>query len=169
MSTRFVSTLVAFSTTLFLAAGCAAGPDDGFEDVHGEEVGEGEVLATVETDTIDTEATSVSCKCPAGMELQGGLCFPICIRGYVGQGPLCVKPCAASYTDLGAVCARDGRIIAADTKSCPWYNKCGIASDCNKCPAGWINDGCTCRVDAHVYKKQMYSRGLGVAPSCTTK
>lgn len=170
MSTRFVSTLVAVSTAVFLAAGCAAGPDDDvLEDAQAEQAGEEGVLATVETDTLGTEATSVTCKCPVGTELQGGLCFPICIWGFKGEGPLCVKPCAPSYTDVGLLCVRDAKIIAADTSSCPWYNKCGIASDCNKCPAGWTNDGCTCRVDAHVYKQQAYSRGSGVLPTCTTK
>jgi hypothetical protein len=169
MSTRFACTLVAVSTAVFFAAGCAAGPDDeALEDGQAEQASEDEVLAIVETDTVGTEATNVSCKCPVGTELQGGLCFPICSSGFKGEGPLCVKPCATSYADVGPLSVRDAKTIA-DTSSCPWYNKCGIASDCNKFPAGWTQDGCTCRVDAHVYKQQYYSRGTGVLPTCTKK
>jgi hypothetical protein len=40
--------------------------------------------------------------------------------------------------------------------------------DCNRCPAGYINDGCTCRIDAYIYAQPSYGRGAGTTPTCTT-
>jgi len=150
------------------AAGCAAGPEDeAFEDVQAEETGEGEVLATVETDTIETEANGLACACPLGTEYQAGLCYPLCRPGYDGNGPACIAQCARGYVDVGVMCVRNPHIISADTKSCPWYNKCGLGSSCSKCPNGYINDGCTCRLPYHHYQKGMYFRA-GSAPKCST-
>lgn len=147
---------------LLLAAGCAAGPDD--DAAEGSE----SAAPTVETDTIDTEATGQNCACPAGQEYQAGLCYPKCASGYSGEGPVCWQNCAAGFTDTGWFCHRNSKVISADTSACPWYNKCGVRSDCNKCPAGYTNDGCTCRVDAYIYAQPSYGRGAGTVPSCTT-
>jgi hypothetical protein len=169
MSTRFVSTLFTLSTTVFLAAGCAAGPEgEELEGVRAEQTDEDQAMPTVETDTIATEATGVNCSCPAGTELQGGLCYPRCAPGWYGEGPVCWKPCASGFKDTGWFCHHDAQIISADTRSCPWYNKCGVGSSCNKCPAGWINDGCTCRIDAYIYAQESYGRGAGTVPTCSS-
>ncbi len=161
MSTRFFSTFAAVSS-LLLAVGCAADPGDDAESVSAAEV------PSVAMDGVETEATGQTCACPAGTEYQAGLCYTKCASGWVGEGPVCWKPCAAGFTDTGFFCHRDSKIIGADTSSCPWYNKCGVGSDCNKCPSGYANDGCTCRVDAYIYAQESYGRGVGTTPTCTT-
>ena len=57
------------------------------------------------------------------------------------------------------------------TRSCPWYNKCGLfGSNCGKkCKTGYVNDGCTCRQPLYVYAKKTYGRGVGVPLSCGSK
>jgi hypothetical protein len=56
----------------------------------------------------------------------------------------------------------------ADTNACPWYDKCGLtlAKGCSKCPAGYTNDGCTCRKDVHIFAKKSEGRGIGSPMSC---
>lgn len=173
MSTRLTSTLVAISTSLLLAVGCAAGPVDGDEqavaDGAGDESDGDESMPAVETNTIGTEATGMSCTCPAGQEFQNGLCYPTCAPGWSGEGPVCWKPCVSGFKDTGWFCHRDSKIISADTSKCPWYNKCGLGSSCSKCPSGYSNDGCTCRRDAYIYAQESYGRGAGTTPSCSTQ
>jgi len=165
MSTRAL-TLVALSS-LLLAVGCAATtPEDGEESSATEA---SSVVPAVETDTVGTEATGRTCTCAAGQEYQAGLCYSKCAPGYNGEGPVCWQTCIAGFTDTGFFCHRDSKIIGADTSSCPWYNKCGVDSDCNKCPAGYSNDGCTCRRDAYIYAQPSYGRGVGTTPSCSTQ
>jgi hypothetical protein len=163
MSSSILS-LPALSAVLLLVVGCAAQADDGTEDP---DTTEGKAPA-VETDTVDTTATSTTCGCAAGQELQNGLCYANCSSGWKGEGPVCWQTCASGFKDTGWFCQRDSKVIGADTKSCPWYNKCGVNSSCNKCPAGYANDGCTCRLDAYIYAQPSYGRGAGTVPSCTT-
>jgi len=171
MSIRFIRALVAVSTTLSFAAGCAAGPLDceerSSEGARGD--GAGEPMPAVRTDTVATEASGMTCTCLAGKEFQNGLCYPACASGWHGEGPVCWKPCASGFTDTGWFCHRDAKIISADTSKCPWYDKCGLGSSCSKCPAGYENDGCTCRRDAYIYAQESYGRGAGTTPSCSTQ
>jgi hypothetical protein len=156
---RIVSAFVVSASLLFVGAGCAVAPED--------DEGDGEAPAVVEG-SVETNAAGMSCVCPAGQQFQNGLCYPACAAGYTGEGPVCWQNCASGFTDTGFFCHRDSRVIGADTSRCPWYNKCGWSSDCNRCPAGYINDGCTCRIDAYIYAQPSYGRGAGTTPSCST-
>lgn len=162
MSNRLVPALVAVSTSLLLVVGCAADP--GAESPEGD----ASEVPGVEMDGVSEKASGQSCVCPDGKEYQNGLCYTKCKAGWSGEGPVCWQPCAAGFTDTGWFCQRDSKIISADTSSCPWYNKCGVGSDCNKCPSGYSNDGCTCRLDAYIYAQPSYGRGAGTTPTCTT-
>jgi len=33
------------------------------------------------------------------------------------------------------------------------------------CPAGFQNDGCTCRIDAWIFAKESFGRGVGTIPT----
>lgn len=57
--------------------------------------------------------------CPVGKELDTGLCYDKCRDGYNGKGPVCW----AKSQGIGI----------------------GTAVGLEDCPAGWINDGLTCR------------------------
>jgi len=170
MSTRIFTTFAAVSAALFLAAGCAAEPNEGEESAASGDGSreENAAMPRVETNTAGTEASGFSCSCPAGQEMQGGLCYPLCKSGWNGEGPVCWRPCDAGFTDTGFFCHRDASIISANTSKCPWYNKCGLGSSCSTCPSGYSNDGCTCRRDAYIYAQQSYGRGAGTVPSCSS-
>jgi len=170
MSTRIAITLAVAS--LFVAVGCATG-----EDIDEPESTEAASEPSEETsaDTaempelqlgLEEKATGYSCGCPAGQQMQAGLCYPTCAAGYTGEGPVCWQTCASGFTDTGFFCHRNSHVTSANTKSCPWYNKCGLGSSCSKCPAGYKNDGCTCRRDAYIYAQPSYGRGAGTVPSC---
>jgi len=106
--------------------------------------------------------------CAANEQMIAGLCYTQCAAGYSSSTAfptVCSQPCPSGYRDDGLTCFRDARIISADTSSCPWYNKCGVGSSCNKCPSGYQNDGCTCRRDANMIVKTRYDRGVGRVPS----
>jgi hypothetical protein len=111
---------------------------------------------------------SIPSACPAGQELNGALCYPVCAPGYTGVGPVCWQDCPAGYTDDGAFCRKDASIISADNSSCPWYDVCGLtfAQGCSHCPAGYADDGCTCRRNADIFAKYTYTRGAGSTMSC---
>lgn len=172
MSLRIAA--LAFATvSLVLATGCAA-QAEGDEIANASDAHEGETedtaqaLPEVEANGVDTQATGQSCTCPTGYEYQAGLCYPRCATGYSGEGPVCWEKCKSTFTDTGFFCHRNSKIISADTSKCPWYNKCGLGSSCSKCPAGYSNDGCTCRIDAYIYAQPSYGRGAGIAPTCST-
>jgi len=108
--------------------------------------------------------------CASGLQRDGFLCYPYCKSGYYGVGPVCWQYCKPTYTDEGALCGRNAQIISADNSACPWYDKCGLtfAKGCSKCPSGFSNDGCTCRIDVSVYAKDSYGRGAGSPMGCTS-
>lgn len=113
--------------------------------------------------------------CP---DYENRLCYEACNSGFTGIGPVCYEPCQPGYSDDGLLCRLDARIESADTSACPWYDKCAQGAIdrqpigwCSKCPPPepdgrvWKNDGCTCRLDVHIYTKtRNYSRGIGWAP-----
>ena len=171
MSIRLIRTLVRVSTPLSFAAGSAAGALDG-EETSSEAArddGADEPMPAVETDTVATEASGMTCTCPAGEELQNGLRDPARASGWHGEGPVCWNPCASGFTITGWFRHRDAKIISADTSKCPWHDECGLGSSCSKCPAGYANDDCTCRRDAYVDAQKSYGRGAGTTPSCSTQ
>ncbi|MBX3192025.1 MAG: hypothetical protein KF819_33855 [Labilithrix sp.] len=156
----------ALSTMLLLTIGCAAGPADGPPEDEADDVS----VPEVKVDNVGIDANGMTCSCPAGQQFQNGLCYPACAAGWSGEGPVCWQPCQSTFTDTGFFCHRDSKIIKADTGSCPWYDKCGVAAKkgCSKCPSGYKNDGCTCRIDAYIYAQPSYGRGAGTTPSCST-
>ena len=173
MNTRRVSHWVITSFLLAgaLGVGCvAATPED---------VADPEVLGEVEqaldpaiwpvcwADTAVRGAGVIPSKCP-GEEKDGALCYPLCKAGYEGVGPVCWESCPPDAHDDGALCRRDAKIIAANNSSCPWYDKCGLtfAKGCSKCPVGYINDGCTCRMNVQIWAKKSYGRGAGTPMHC---
>ena len=102
--------------------------------------------------------------CGNNKERDGALCYPLCKTGYNGVGPVCWQRCPDGYKNDGATCRRDARIISADNRSCPGYDKCGLWKrnrGCSKCPDGYKNDGCTCRRNARIFAKDSYGRGAG--------
>lgn len=97
-------------------------------------------------------------------EQQGGaLCYAKCPADYKEVPPLCWQNCRPGYTDEGALCGKSGSIITANNSRCHWYDKCGLTFDkgCSTCPAGYHNDGCTCRIDPDVYAKHTVGLGVG--------
>lgn len=171
MSIRIISTLVAVAS-LVLVAGCATGEDLEEDAPSGESGESAEAMPQVEVETgnVSVEATGFTCSCPSGQELDGGICYPSCQSGYRGIGPMCYENCKAGYTNNGLTCGRGASIVSANTKSCPWYDKCGIGlkKGCSTCPSGYKNDGCTCRRDASTYLQASFGRGAGTALSCST-
>jgi hypothetical protein len=127
-------------------------------------------MPAIETGEMTTESNGFSCSCPSGQELSGGLCYPKCASGWSGEGPVCWQTCASGFTDTGWFCQRNSKIISADNSKCPWYDKCGLTfkKGCSTCPAGYTNDGCTCRIDAYIYAQPSYGRGAGTTLSCSS-
>lgn len=131
-----------------------------------------------------------SLQCAAGMEEDGGLCYPPCDAGYDGVGPVCWQVCPEGYADDGAFCRKDAIIIAKNTygrgagtpvHTCAagqeadgglCYNPCdagyvGVGPVCwQQCPEGYADDGALCRKDAHIFAKNSYGRGVGTIPNC---
>ena len=106
--------------------------------------------------------------CEDGWERSGALCYPECNSGYKGVGPVCWEKCPSGYKDDGAFCRQAGKIISADNRDCPGYDKCGVGAyywkhkkRCSKCPEGYKNDGCTCRKPVISNAKKSYGRGAG--------
>ena len=129
--------------------------------------------ATVETRTECYQQTSYRPvaavdTCPAGQDLEHGLCYPRCRAGYTGDGPVCWRDCPGGYRDDGVTCRRDLSIVRAARHGCPWYDACGLGKGrgCTTCPAGYRNDGCTCVRDLDVIAQEAYGRGVGSIPGC---
>ncbi len=124
--------------------------------------------------------------CGANQEAQSGLCYPRCATGYYGLGPVCWAHCKAGYADHGATCFRHifdfygkqtyGRGAGAPVSTCPagmerngalCYPRCAAGYVGNgpvcfqRCPAGYKDDGALCRLDAHIFAKASYGRGVG--------
>jgi len=104
--------------------------------------------------------------CPAGHELGGLLCYPICKKGYINTGLFCQETCKAGEVDDGLTCRRPYQHQAAEGK-CPWYDLCGmtLALGCKSCPDGWNRVGCDC-YRGGIRSKHIYGRGAGTAMTC---
>jgi hypothetical protein len=122
--------------------------------------------------------------CGNGAEKDAALCYPRCLEGFHGVGPICWGTCPAGYSDDGGTCRRDPSISVKKSYwrgvgavfSCGdgceydaglWYKKCdagfhGVGPVCwGICPAGYSDDGGTCRRDAHIFAKPSFGRGAG--------
>lgn len=106
--------------------------------------------------------------CAAGEELHGGVCYMACKTGETAVGATCWERCPDGYTDEKGMCQRAASTINADTSKCPVTDLCGVSSarGCTLCPAGYRNNGCTCRMDANAMAKRSYGRGIGKPPGC---
>jgi hypothetical protein len=131
--------------------------------------------------------------CNPGDEKNGALCYPGCQSGFYGVGPVCWQSCPAGYADHGATCfqhifswffkASYGRGAGYAPGNCPGgtqydaglcYQYCapgygGVGPVCwGTCPAGYRDDGATCRKDAVIIAKGSYGRGAGDLMICTS-
>jgi len=103
--------------------------------------------------------------CPPPMVEQDLLCYEPCKTGYYGEGPLCWSYCnKTGYSDWGVFCMPD--ITEAKTNGCPWYDECGLFTDCSVCPEGYSAEGCLCSYNGDPFMKQTYSRGVGELGGC---
>jgi len=130
--------------------------------------------------------------CPTGKEYDAGLCYPKCKEGYYGIGPVCWQNCPDGYINDGALCRKDAIITSKpsygrgagtpltcdsteDKDGALCYPKCqsgyyGVGPVCwQTCPDGYINDGLTCRLDADIFTKDSYGRGIATLPPCGDK
>jgi hypothetical protein len=103
--------------------------------------------------------------CPAGQQLDAGLCYQPCPSGYTGVGPVCWQNCPPGFTDTGAFCQPE--IVSGDNSNCPAYDKCGLieAKGCVICPANFTASGCLCN-DGTLFAKQTVDRGVGTPMVC---
>src|SRR5258706_11502430 len=51
-------------------------------------------------------APAIGTDCPAGRELDAGLCYPKCASGMKGVGPVCWQNCPSGMTDHGVGCTK---------------------------------------------------------------
>jgi hypothetical protein len=130
--------------------------------------------------------------CNPGDEKNGALCYPACQGGFYGVGPVCWQSCPAGYADHGATCfqhifswffkASYGRGGGYAPGNCPGatqydaglcYQHCaggyhGVGPVCwGSCPAGYADDGATCRRDVVIIAKATYGRGAGEPMICS--
>lgn len=132
--------------------------------------------------------------CGSG-ERSGALCYPTCHSGFDGVGPICWERCRSGYVDDGALCRKDPKIVLKKSygrgagyvsealckksnASCEpngllYYPTCAAgykAAGCcvcsEICPAGYTDDGATCRKDGGIYAKDSYGRGAGTPLQC---
>ncbi len=64
---------------------------------------------------------------------------------------------------------RDAKIIAAQQQPVPLVRQGrgpALAKGCSKCPVGYINDGCTCRMNVQIWAKKSHGRGAGTPMHC---
>ncbi len=116
--------------------------------------------------------------CPAGFKGVGPVCWQYCPAGYTDDGATCRKDAhiygkdsygrgvgKAMYlgSDFKWHCAADHPV--QDAALCyvncnPGYK--GVGPVCwRQCDAGYIDDGATCRKDAHIFGKETKTRGVG--------
>ncbi len=122
------------------------------------------------------DATTLPCN--SNEERKGALCYPKCRSGYTSSALECEGSCPSGYTNDGLTCRLPGNIVAqsitsraGDAVVRPYpacrsgYTEFGF--DCHSvCPAGYADDGLTCRKDPIVYSKTIYQRGVGSLPAC---
>lgn len=123
------------------------------------------------------DATGLPCN--SSEEQKGLLCYPKCRSGYTSSALECEGSCPSGYTNDGLTCRKPGNLIAqrivsraGDAVARP-YPACksgytAFGFDCHSvCPAGYTNDGLTCRKDPFITAKDIYDRGVGSLPGCS--
>lgn len=74
--------------------------------------------------------------CPAGMELDGGLCYPVAAQGFKGVGPVAWGKCPADFPfECGAGCAKNQATCAAAVTDMT-LNTVGVAINLLSIPFG---------------------------------
>jgi C1A family cysteine protease len=126
--------------------------------------------------------------CPNNGEYDAGLCYERCRPGFHGLGPVCWQNCPEGWADDGATCSAPliskaktshsrgagvpmtcGDNEQQDSGLC--YPRCregfkGVGPVCwASCPAGYSDDGATCRKDAVIQPKPSQGRGVGTTPT----
>jgi pimeloyl-ACP methyl ester carboxylesterase len=106
-------------------------------------------------------APAIGTDCPAGRDLDAGLCYPKCASGMKGVGPVCWQNCPAGMSDHGAGCTKPapyGRGAGYPWKFGDGLNNNGMLGRCRaanpqgcdmdgaiaypRCRAGFHNVGC---------------------------
>jgi hypothetical protein len=107
-------------------------------------------------------APAIGTDCPAGRELDAGLCYPKCASGMKGVGPVCWQNCPSGMTDHGVGCTKPapyGRGAGYPWKPKDGFSDSGMFSRCEgdhgsggcekegaivypKCKAGYHKVGC---------------------------
>ena len=125
--------------------------------------------------------------CREGYTGQGPVCWQDCQEGYTDDGAFCRKPHDITNRDsyhrdeypwkfgdglndagMWSRCESDHGSGNCEKDDAVVYAKCraGYEAAVNycwqSCPAGYTNDGATCRRDADIYAKETYGRGVGV-------
>lgn len=134
-------------------------------------------------------AETADLACPAGMQQDGALCYPLCQDGYYGIGPVCYQDCPADYKSDSRFCFKEAHIFAKasygrgggvglvcapnqEAQGGLCYTRCaagyyGVGPVCwQRCRAGYADHGATCF--KHIfdfYGKPTYGRGAGRAVS----
>lgn len=156
---------------------CAEKCRDGFTDTG---LTCGKFLAK----TVTSRASSLPNVCPAGRELDTGLCYPVCRNGYSGSLTMCIEDCPAGFETDPLTCRKDVVVLAKDIitrapyaltfGSCASIGKVQIGELCypacqagydsvgidchSRCPSGYTDTGLLCTRGADSYVQTRYSR-----------
>lgn len=127
----------------------------------------------------DFEKNGLLCypNCKEGFKGVGPVCWASCPAGYKDDGATCRKDvhitAKSSYgRGAGYPLWDEGKCKSQNSQGCEkngllWYPNCragfkGVGPVCwGTCPAGYKDDGATCRKDAHIFGKSSYGRGVG--------
>jgi hypothetical protein len=125
-------------------------------------------------DSYPNTAGVVQNGCPADREWRDSMCYKKCNPGEEASMTMCKSACPPGWRTDPLTCWHDVDIRGADTSNCPGDDKCGTgwldwskskpAKGCSVCPAGYHNDGCTCRIDAQATARTR-DVGIGLAGS----
>lgn len=84
---------------------------------------------------IFVRAPGIGTDCPAGRELDAGLCYPKCAAGMKGVGPVCWHSCPSGWTDYGVGCSKPapyGRGVGYPWKFGDAFNNNGMLARCTR-------------------------------------
>ncbi|NBS69595.1 hypothetical protein EBT31_11885, partial [bacterium] len=95
--------------------------------------------------------------CDANEEQGGAFCYPKCRDNYHSNGAtICYENCKSGFDSSPGLCNSVTKGKGCCYVGPPYSNGCGS----NKCPAGWIDEPCTCR-SGTTYVPSSYDRGAG--------
>jgi hypothetical protein len=119
--------------------------------------------------------------CPAGQEMDAGLCYNRCNAGYGAAGPVCWQYCPSGYTDTGALCHYTAKSLTTSLQRTGCYVSLpfvGCTIPKYDCPSGYTNAGLFCALNTPGVPsgysgltgldltKKSYGRGVGAIPGC---